>query len=124
MFMVPFEQDAWEQTMKAVPGQPLFDPALAQPSSDEESEQDQAADDAADGAADVDKEDASARGTPGTIHFHVPELKEGTTYVARVSAYNQRGYSKLSDVSDAFEIITKAQFLQQEREKQMKQLLG
>ena len=122
--MVPFEQDAWEQIMKAVPGQPLFDPALAVPSSDEESEGDQAGDTTAEDAVDANKEQGNTQGTAGTIHFHVPELKEGTTYVARVSAYNQRGYSDHSDVSDSFEIITKAQFLQQEREKQMKQLLG
>ena len=122
--MVPFEQDAWEQIMKAVPGQPLFDPALAVPSSDDESEQDQAADDTVEAAADANKEQENTQGTAGMIKFHLPELKEGTTYVARVSAYNQRGYSDHSDVSDSFEIITKAQFLQQEREKQMKQLLG
>merc|ERR1711871_1353415 len=69
VFMVPFEQDAWEQIMKAVPGQPLFDPALAVPSSDEESEGDQAED-----AVDANEEQGNTQGTAGTINFHVPEL--------------------------------------------------
>ena len=56
---------------------------------DEESEGDQAGDTAAEDAVDANEEQGNTQGTAGTINFHVPELKEGTTYVARVSAYRR-----------------------------------
>ena len=61
---------------------------------------------------------------PGSIRHSLTTLKDGPIYRLRVAAYNQRGKSAYSQVSESFECLSKMQWMQMKREAEMAALAG
>jgi hypothetical protein len=121
--------------MRNVPGQPLYQGGDEDESEDGgEAPADASAGGQAAGAAALDAQAANEDGTaegddeeeekeeplpPGSFRHTLTFLKDGPIYRLRCAAYNQRGNSVFSQVSESFECLSKMQWMQAKREAEM-----